>query len=626
MSSPTLPFSSSPTLLPYSHTLQSLSQLVALTSWSYPLHTLVSQDQINSLITFSCQHINSQASTGSPGSLEWGQRAVQCLLIDIIHHGEIKPYFESLNKPYEGKTAEVVEEKASNNDQSPTNKSPDDESKVEDKLPPHDEQELKKMEQMFNKAPLEVPQILLSCGEVEIPLNRRTWKGRKGIEQAEKEKKKKLQEAKEKGSSSKYPSIPEEREEKESGSKAEVGAVVGRAVEEEKSVKLPSAEMMALTKESSTAAAAKVKDMDTVIGLNVSDLKRYLKLTYLQGDFEHLVDFPPPEKHSYGLAMYNPLPPSLSQPSYTSYIISNSFDYRVHSSHEISAELELQQLAKKVYESVLHALLHARPTSDRSTTSHNLPGEVQSSAVVEKAVEREEVDDGSPFALSTTLLTHSIEQLLTKSLLPQSNLSLVSVLEFCSDLNSLLPISCPHLPEPVREVCDVILVQDGTSSSGSPQFKQLVKFRSADGEMRSWEYLYPFTVAPVSSKEILSLVFSCLLNTQTPSSKMWQVGISVLRTSLRYVWFFISETIEPMDINYTQLLAVMEKLFSSRVDAVELREAKTQQLLVDIVSMKFIKEGKNGSETWYGIYLCFELMVKLLERRFVVFFFSWHLP
>ena len=55
---------------------------------------------------------------------------------------------------------------------------------------------------MFNKVPLEFPQILLSCGEVEIPLNRRTWKGRGGLEemkrQAHKEKNSKLHEAREK--------------------------------------------------------------------------------------------------------------------------------------------------------------------------------------------------------------------------------------------------------------------------------------------------------------------------------------------------------------------------------------------------------------------------------------------
>ena len=247
-------------------------------------------------------------------------------------------------------------------------------------------------------------------------------------------------------------------------------------------------------------------------------------LTYLQGDFEHMVDFPPPEKHSYGVAMHNPPPTSLVQLPYNSFIISNSIDYRIFSSHEISSELELQQLAKKVYESVLHSLLHARPTPD--TIADTLSGEL--SPVDEKGDFLEGDEHEGPFAVSTSMLTSAIEQLLEKARVPQSNLDLVSILEFCNDLNSLLPISSP--PDP-KEGATKQLEPPASAPSLPPRGVK----PTAGSKQESTENQYPFTVAPVCSRRILSLLLSCLSSTQNPSSKMWQVSISLLHLSLIHI-------------------------------------------------------------------------------------------
>lgn len=588
----------------YQHT-QSLSQMVALTSWSYPLHSLISQEQINSLISFSCQHVTSAPSSSSgggktPGSLEWGQRAVQCLLIDILHHGEIKPYFESMNKSFKAKM-DIGEKAASS---SSPNKSGVDEDKDEGKLPPHDEQELKRMGQMFDKAPLEFPQILLSCGEVEIPLNRRTWKGRKGLEALKKQReKKKLQEAKEneeeEGATAKIAAISEESEDgaatKDGGGEVATEVAVSKSKKRERKA-TPEKE----------AKVVKVKDPQLVDGVSVSDLKRYLRQTYLQGDFEHMVDFPPPEIGSYGLALHNPLPPSLTPAPYVSYIISNCIDYRVLSSLEISAELELQLLARRVYESDLHSLLHARPTPDpvAEALSGELSPEEENGLFFDS-------DESGPFAASTSMLTRAIEQLLQKALKPQSNLDLVSVLEFCNDLNSLLPVSSPLLPKRYKNGKDL----GGKQSEASlPSRGVQLTIKNKQGMPDSD---YPFTVAPVCSKEILSLLLNCLTNTQSPSSKMWQIGLSVLHNSLRYLWYFVAEKKGAIDVDYDKLLSVFVKLFSSRVDAVELREANLTQLLTDIMVIKL--ERGSGKGAWYGIGLLLELLISILDKRYVLY-------
>ena len=499
-----------------------------------------------------------------------------------------------MNKSFNDKLD--VEEKTT----SSPNKSAADKDRDEDKLPPHDEQELKRMGQMFDKAPLEFPQILLSCGEVEIPLNRRTWKGRKGMEELKKQRekeKKKLQEAKEKERGAKIATIPEESEDGPAVEDGESKVATEGAEDTTKKVKEPTPE-----KEAEENKVVKVKDPESVGGVSVSDLKRYLRQTYLQGDFEHMVDFPPPEKHSYGLAMHNPLPPSLTPPPYVSYIISNCVDYRVLSSLEISAELELQLLAKKVYESVLHSLLHARPTPD--PVAEALSGEL--SPDEEKGIFLES-DELGPFAASTGMLTQAVEQLLQKAFTPQSNLDLVSVLEFCNDLNSLLPVSSPLLPKPHKYSKDPSGKQ--SESSLPPRGVQLT-IKNIQGMPDSD---YPFTIPPVCSKEILSLLLNCLVNTQTPSSKMWQIGLSVLHTSLCYLWYFVAEKKGAIDVDYDKLLSVFVKLFSSRVDAVELREANLTQLLTDIVVMKL--ERGHGKGAWYGIGLLLELLINILDKR-----------
>ena len=468
-----------------------------------------------------------------------------------------------------------------------------DEDKDEDKLPPDDEQELQRMGKMFDKAPLEVPQILLSCGEVEIPLNRRTWKGRKGLEEMKKQRekeKKKLQEdkAKKETGTAKIATIPEEK---------------SAATKDDEATK--KAEKATQEKEAEeTTKVVKAKDPESVGGISVADLKRYLRQTYLQGDFEHMVDFPPPEKHSYGLALHNPLPPSCAPSPYLSYIISNCIDYRVLSSLEVSAELELQLLARKVYESVLHSLLHARPTPD--PVAEALSGEL--SPEEEKGMFLES-DESDPFAASTNMLTQAIEQLLERALTPQSNLDLVSVLEFCNDLNSLLPVSSPLLPKRPHK--------QGSGGKQSETTASLPPLRGVQLTIKNKQGMpdsdYAFTVPPVCSKEILSLLLNCLANTQTPSSKMWQIGLSVLHTSLRYLWYFVAEKKGAIDVDYDKLLAVFVKLFSSRVDAVELREANLTQLLTDIMVIKL--ERGHGKGAWYGIGLLLELLITILDKR-----------
>ena len=77
--------------------LQSLSQLVVLSGHKFALHSLLSQRQLDQLLTFCCQRSYSYDGGGSGrGSLEWSQRALQCLLINTLYHGEIAPHLKGL--------------------------------------------------------------------------------------------------------------------------------------------------------------------------------------------------------------------------------------------------------------------------------------------------------------------------------------------------------------------------------------------------------------------------------------------------------------------------------------------------------------------------------------------------
>ena len=87
-----------------------MSPLVSSTKWSYPLHTLISQQELHQLLAYSTsssQHTtpssSSSASSSSSSSLhgrgptaglEWRRRTLQNLCMSVLHHGEVRPCLE----------------------------------------------------------------------------------------------------------------------------------------------------------------------------------------------------------------------------------------------------------------------------------------------------------------------------------------------------------------------------------------------------------------------------------------------------------------------------------------------------------------------------------------------------
>ena len=69
---------------------------MSLSGHRLTLRSLLTQEQLERLLAFCCQRIYGNSGQGLEGSLQWGQRALQCLLINTLYHGEIAPYLKDL--------------------------------------------------------------------------------------------------------------------------------------------------------------------------------------------------------------------------------------------------------------------------------------------------------------------------------------------------------------------------------------------------------------------------------------------------------------------------------------------------------------------------------------------------
>lgn len=75
---------------------QCASLLLSATDWCYPLHTLVSQQELCCLLSYSTSVIQSNNpsvsadSTNLSTSLEWRRRALQNLCLSVLYHGEVR--------------------------------------------------------------------------------------------------------------------------------------------------------------------------------------------------------------------------------------------------------------------------------------------------------------------------------------------------------------------------------------------------------------------------------------------------------------------------------------------------------------------------------------------------------
>lgn len=71
--------------------MQCASLLLCSTKWSYPLHTLLSQEDLHLFLTSATLSIASSDSPALMSSLEWRQRTLQGLFTALLYYGEVRP-------------------------------------------------------------------------------------------------------------------------------------------------------------------------------------------------------------------------------------------------------------------------------------------------------------------------------------------------------------------------------------------------------------------------------------------------------------------------------------------------------------------------------------------------------
>ena len=248
---------------------------------------------------------------------------------------------------------------------------------------------------------------------------------------------------------------------------------------------------------------------------------------YSKGDYSSLVGFPPKVRTPGGISRTDTGATTSIQGQqlrYQAFIISSSVDHRLLSSCQLSAELKLQSLAQNIYESILSSLMNAKP-------ARPLVGLNNLAQSLDQAV----FDGDRPFGKTTDLLVHSIESLLESAKQPRSNVNLVTVFEFWNELNSLVPMSSSRMAEARKRESKENGKKKRTSAftkvaktaSHSPTvFTQTVDCGNKD------------TIPPLCSKLTFDLLLDTLLETSSTSPKLWQLGVTLTNTSIRYMAYF----------------------------------------------------------------------------------------
>ena len=271
---------------------------------------------------------------------------------------------------------------------------------------------------------------------------------------------------------------------------------------------------------------------------------------------------------------------------YQSFIISNTVDSRLLCNTEFPAELELQCVAKKVYEAVLVALLNTRP---------NLPDPSLHPPFLE-AMEDVQERHEHRVGMSTAMLCQSIEGLLVKCLQPQADIDIIAVLEMWSQLNSL----APRREQDEKSVADRESTAEVARSPTVPHDIGL----------------------PILSRKAVTLLQENLLSEHFQSAKTWQLGVTLLHTAVR------EREANPTSPRHHELLGdvvtlskVLVKLFSSGEKFWSSSATQSSVLVKFLEGLVPVKmpaaweEGWRGVEDLRGVHMLLWVVVTVLEKR-----------
>lgn len=253
---------------------------------------------------------------------------------------------------------------------------------------------------------------------------------------------------------------------------------------------------------------------------------------------------------------------------YMSFIISNTVETRLLCSCQLSPELQLQAFSQVVYESILSSLINARPRGS-TTLTPRVVGEILPPRKY-------------PFEKTMTFLLNSIEHLLEQAREPHSNIDLVATLQFWEELSSLFPAE-------------------------KTVFKNV-----GSGEERFFFPINKDFVPPLSSNVVFIMLLDSLIGTSSKSSKLWQLSICLMHTSLielvirapRRWW----ERDPRVQVKFRQVLL---KMLSIPFTAQDIDKEIVEAFLRCVCSIPFRNRQNDGM--WHGSNFLLDILIQLQD-------------
>ena len=252
---------------------------------------------------------------------------------------------------------------------------------------------------------------------------------------------------------------------------------------------------------------------------------------------------------------------------YVSFIISNTVETRLLCSCQLSPELQLQAFSQAVYESILSSLINARPRGSKTLTPL-VVGEVLRLGK-------------HPFEKTITFLLNSIEHLLEQAREPHSNIDLVATLQFWEELSCLFPA------------------------------EKSVFTNIGNSEERLFFPVNKDFVPPLSSKVVVIMLLESLLDTSSKSSKLWQLSICLMHTSLIELVIRAPEGWEGDILVQVKLRQVLLKMFSIPFTAQDIDKETVEAFLRCVCSIPFRNRQNDGM--WNGSNFLLDILIQLQD-------------
>ena len=252
---------------------------------------------------------------------------------------------------------------------------------------------------------------------------------------------------------------------------------------------------------------------------------------------------------------------------YVSFIISNTVETRLLCSCQLSPELQLQAFSQAVYESILSSLINARPRGSKTLTPL-VVGEVLRLGK-------------HPFEKTITFLLNSIEHLLEQAREPHSNIDLVATLQFWEELSCLFPA------------------------------EKSVFTNIGNSEERLFFPVNKDFVPPLSSKVVVIMLLESLLDTSSKSSKLWQLSICLMHTSLIELVIRAPEGWEGDILVQVKLRQVLLKMFSIPFTAQDIDKEIVEAFLRCVCSIPFRNRQNDGM--WHGSNFLLDILIQLQD-------------